>query len=381
MVIPKGKKFQFIGARSFSNKENGTDKIESISEIVKVPSVGYLGNAYTSQDISFALQNQFSKPLEGILDRFSNIVDLGLRLAPATNGASIRNNRFTSVKYWVGTEPVNLDIQLTFETQIDSYFDVYKPVIELMNLALPGTTNSGFFTPPTPTLKLVATELVTFVNRSIGALRGEDDAIIGKTINSTAQMARTIAGNVKNRINNISSEGYITSLYIGNNFRFTPLLIKSMTPVFSSELAYAPIWAIGAKLSGKGNAYKKYANPEQMGEYLAKLVSQFLCASVAFGNNAVQALKETIKKLPSGMRKIIADDDGNSLIKDLPSFPIKAEVNISAELQFPFTKGLLFGKDSTAAEQFKSDPTDTKDITPSTSISYYFREEGYNDFG
>lgn len=381
MVIPKGKQFQFIGARYSSKKENGTNKLESTTEIVKIPSVGYLGNAYTSQDISFAIQNQFTKPLEGVLDSVPNILDLALRLNPETNGASLRNNRFTSVKYWVGTEPVDLDIQLTFETQIDSYFDVYKPVIELMNLALPGTTDNGFFTPPTPTLKLVSKELVNFVSNTVGALSGENDAIIGRAINGIAQKAKTIAGNVKDRTNSISSEGYITTLYIGNNFRFTPLLIKSMTPVFSSELAYAPIWAIGSKLSGKGNAYKKYASPEQMGEYLAKLVSQFLCAGVALGNNAAQALKETIKKLPSGMRKIIADDNGNSLIKDLPSFPIKAEVNISAELQFPFTKGALFGKTSTAADQFKSDPTNTEDITPATSISYYFREEGYNDFG
>ena len=157
----------------------------------------------------------------------------------------------------------------------------------------------------------------------------------------------------------IAQKGFVTTLFIGNNFALGPILIKSMTPTFSSELCYAPIKAIN-KLVGR-----EVFNPYTSGELLVKGISQSICSLLALGNNRVQGAVSFIKKLPKPISKILLKDDGSVKVKDLPSYPIRAEVNMSVELQFPITRAT----NSLSSKQSK------------TNIARIFREEGFFDFG
>ena len=340
MVIPKGKKFQFIGVNQ--GNFNGLNTLWAKRTI---PANGYLGNAFIGQDINLNIVNNYAKPLESILDKVPHMMDLALR----TKGIAIKNHRFTSMKFWTGTEPMDLDFQFIFETQVDSYYDVYKPVYELMELALPGENDLGFFEPPTPTLGLIAGEAGKYLTTIAENLDGGDPA---KTIKKGAKAA---AGEVNKLKSDIGYTGFVTSLSIGNNFRFNPILIKNVTPTFSSESSYAPLYAVNKFLSGT-NVLKDIFNPYTAGEAISKALCQTIGGGIALGNNVVQGAASILSSLPRPLR------DAANLIKDLPAFPMRAEVNVSVELQFPMVKSSGVGEAKNAHH-----------------INFVFPKEGFTD--
>ena len=139
MIIPKGKKFQFIGentevggrglsdafdeflANAVADSGIGTDILGVQTDII-VPKRGYLGNAYIGQDVNLNISNTYTRPLEGVLNSIPNLLDIGLR---ATTGKSIKSSRFNTMKYWTGVDAPDLDFQFIFETQIDSYYNFH----------------------------------------------------------------------------------------------------------------------------------------------------------------------------------------------------------------------------------------------------------------
>lgn len=302
MVIPQGKKFKFIGTKLGGNTD---------SEVMEIPRNGYLGNAYIGQDINLNVVNNYASPLASLLDKVPHIMDIAFR----TKGISIKNHRFTSMKYWVGSEPMDLDFQFIFETQVDSYYDVYVPITDLLNLASPGETNEGFFIPPTPSLKLIANQGVKFFKGL--AARGPEG------IKGAANLA---VGTITDLSSKLLSPGFQIDLRIGGVFQFATVLIKNVTPTFSSELAYAPIYAINERLIARGatplvNYYRS--------ESITKLIAQTLGALKAFSKAGIAAIPSV---LPGPLQKLIQG------VGVIPSFPMRAEVNVSLELQFPMVK-------------------------------------------
>lgn len=376
MVIPKGKKFQFIvfdydntskerinrfeKRRRIKGDAASTSFVQTLNSpaIIEIPPYGYLGNALIGQDVNLSLNSTFVKPLEGILGRIPHTIDLAYQ---ASQGVSLNNAKFTHLKYWTGTESPEISLQLVFETQVDSYYDVYRPVRDLMRLALPEETEFGFYKAPVPTVKYIAEEAATYFSQ----VSDKIVKIIGGSLTTregqiqtekTKASIKSMSGELKGLAHNsVEKTGFGTNLYVGNNFFFKDVIVKSVSPTFSSELAYAPIHWLNGKvdcMDPERIPPKGWFNPYKMGEILTKTYAQTVCAAVAMGNNAAQAGLRALKALPGGLSEKL-----NGL-KDLPSFPIRAEVNITFELLYPLTRNL--------------------DKFTSNSISTLFDIEGFN---
>ena len=353
MVIPKGKKFQFrvteygrkgrllnkaitqlnnliendsSNKRKFKAVEN---QLNIVSDNFVVPAYGFMGNSYIGQDINISVNANFSKPLEGILNMIPSTVDL---LYQASQGVSLKNARFTHMKYWTGTESPEISLNLIFETQIDSYYDVYLPVMNLMRLALPAEMKSGFYQSPSPSLKFIAAQAPKFIKALGGELTApgvDEPPAITKAREGASGAYENVVGITNDLVGSVEEVGFKTSLYVGNNFEFKNIIVKNVSPTFSSELAYAPIHWINNKIPGYN------FNPYTKGEALTKAYAQTICAMVASGNNVFQMGVSFLKMMPAPVRNWI-----ESKKIDLPSFPIKAEVNMTLELQFPLVRNL-----------------------------------------
>jgi hypothetical protein len=351
MIIPKGKRFQFrsedvsktaplASAKGFKSPLDVKGVSGVINEVTNgnllvTPAFGYLGNAYIGQDVNINISSQYSKPLESILGAIPNVIDVAIQ---GKTGVSINNNRFTHMKYWTGTEAPEITVNLVFETQIDSYYDVYIPVMNVLKMALPYETELGFYKPPTPTIRLIAQEGATMIPNILGKINeiipaAEKGTLLEKAKERAYNAQKTFSGVLENWASSVEATGFITDLYIGNNFKFKKILIKNISPTFSSELSYAPIYFINNLLKKTFPAYSTdLLNPYTMGEALAKSYAQTVCALAATGNNAVQGISGLLKTLPDFVRNIIMDK-----IQDIPSFPLRAEVNVTFELQYPLT--------------------------------------------
>ncbi len=324
--------------------KDSTGKLKDAAEKIKntlvpsnytIPAYGYMGNAYIGQDINIGVSSHFSKPLEGILGKIPHTLDL---IYQAGRGVSLNNARFTHLKYWTGTDAPEISVQFVFETQIDSYYDVYRPVINLMRLALPEETKLGFYKSPIPTVKLIAKEAVGFlkgagegIGKFLGGTGGSTDKVKlqQKIVSGKSKDAADVIDNLSN---SIEKTGFETNLYVGNNFEFRNIIIKNISPTFSSELAYAPIHFLnGGKETSEGPP--AWFNPYTAGELVTKGYAQTVCAMAAQINNGVQNVGNLLKSLPGPVRDWVASN-----LKDIPSFPIRADVNVTFELQFPLTR-------------------------------------------
>jgi len=392
MVIPKGKKFQIRNAWTGDLTDNTNPVLDSDeSKDIIVPSYGYKGNAYISQDVNFGIQNQFSKPLEGILDRVPNIADAALRL---NSGISLRNNRSASMKYWTGTEPLELDIEVTFETQVDSFYDVYLPVVNLLSMSAPGESEKGFYEPPAPTIQFLAGEAKNLANSiktsnleiGVRSAGGGGTSISGKAL----------AGMLGRMFNSlpVKTSGYVTNIYIGNNFKFENAIIKSVRPTFSSNLCYAPMRFVNdiidkyfpnyvnanAKRSltyALGHKDQPSINPYTMSDTAVKIFSQTVGAAMAVTNNlkdflskiAFEAAGSFLPKSPAEIEKILKAKGE----LHIPAYPISATVALSLELQYPLTKSEII-----KASNSGSNGGDTS-VTSITNT--FVKDDGSNEFG
>jgi len=253
------------------------------------------------------------------------------------------------MKYWSGAEPMDLDFQFIFETQVDSYFDVFKPVSDLLNIAAPGENEYGFMKPPSPTMKMILGQGVKLF-KNLGTFGGEGGSVIQEGIDFAA-------GEITKLQTDAKPTGYVVELRIGNNFRFVPVLIKSVTPTFSSELAYAPWRAINDVLNPVGDTDP--LSPYLLPDAAVKAISQTICSAMALGQgflSSTAALASSFIK-PDLLEKLVER-------LTMPSYPIRAEVNMSVELQFPLTKSQIL-------PALKADH----------NIDHVFRKLGYDNVG
>jgi hypothetical protein len=351
MIIPKGKKFQFSGTyleekktneKSSQGSSEGKEssktktKTEKVKTAFKVPEKGYGGNAFIGQDVNITVTSTFSRPLEGILGAIPKTVDL---VYQGATGTSLSNARFTHLKYWTGTDSPEIALTLVFETQIDSYYDVYKPVIDLMRLVLPAETEAGFYQAPVPTLELIIKEGNKYA-KGVGAQATSIASGMGLDISGLISKITNIGGKAEKEVE-LKQTGFKTDLNIGNNFSFKNIIIKSVSPTFSSQLTYAPLWWIFQKT---GNVFSPYS----LGESICKMLSQFLCALLSLGKDLMQTGTNSLTSvLPSTITEIISSiSSGSNLGSSIqfPSFPTRAEVNLVFETQVPLVRGNLKDK-------------------------------------
>jgi len=374
MVIPKGKKFQitvidydFDTSKEKARRDEDLEqlKIENslqTNEVFKtsedeflgshsyqltppvkyIPQTGYKGNATLGQDVNLSLTANFSKPLEGILGKIPHSFDL---VYQATTGTSLNNAKFTHLKYWTGTESPEISLQLVFETQVDSYYDVYLPVLELMRLVLPLETSAGFYKSPVPTIKLITEEAIKFFPKanegitsmivSAGNKNGPSEKL-EKQAAAVSESAGETAGKLKGISANLETTGFKSSINLGNNFHFDNIIIKSVQPTFSTELCYAPIFFYNSKTKAGT------LNPYTASDKRVKIFSQTIGALLATSGNPTAAASSITDALPQAVTSIvqtIVESMGAS--SDMPAFPIRAEVALTFELQVPLTRNIV----------------------------------------
>jgi len=329
MVIPRGKKFRFY---SSANSTGGLLPGEmpkgdafSIPNINKfaVPPIGYTGNSYLTQDLSLAFSAEYSNPFEGIFGSIPNTVDF---VGQAVTGKSIKASKVAAIKYWNNTNPLEVDLAVTFETQIDSFYDVFLPVFYLLLMVLPGESEDGFFIPPTATVKSVADQVLNFVQ----GLPNVSGRLAGVPFD-TGVAKKGLVGMLTDAIGKIVVTGYTTHLFVGESMWFENVMIKSINPVFSTDYCYAPIYST---LNNKTHPATVY-NPYSSSEFVNKAMSQSLMAAVAGVNNAISGFSSVVNSFLAGA------DDGLLTPTDMAAFPVKCDVNISLELQFPVSKTSL----------------------------------------
>jgi hypothetical protein len=329
MVIPKGKKFEF------RIRDLTAEKREGAPTLKRVPAIGYLGNAYLMQDINLSVSNNFTKPFEGILGMVPHTLDLAVQGA---TGTSINNARFTHMKYWAGSESTELSIQLLFETQVDSFYDVYYPVTELVTSALPEEVSGGFYKPPVPSVKYLAEEFANFARGGVNLVKTANSAIVesGEPSEELRGVQKRLAGkldqlptNLEALASSIENTGFETDLYIGDNFKFPRIMMKNISVNFSNELAYAPIHTLNGFIPPPGNTINPYA----IGETATKALCNTFMTAVATANNTGTSVGEALRNLPTGAAGV-ADVDFDFIA----SFPIRAEVTIQFDLMYPLTR-------------------------------------------
>ena len=355
MIIPKGKKFRFKSQEFDSNNGRATTKKTpkvfrylsptlqkkvgknyDLNNCIITPPYGYMGQAYISQDINLSLTANYTKPLEGMLGKIPHAVDL---IYEGLTGTSLNNSKFTNMKYWSGTESPEISIQVEFKTMIDSYYDVYRPIVNLMRLVLPYETEYGFYKPPTLFTKEIAQQAAKYIpiastNLAEYITKKSDSKALKDKKTGVIKKSRTLKGTLDKIAHKSKKTGFETNLYIGNNFKFSKILIKSVNPTFSSELAYAPIHFLNGK---KDIEYDQGAwfNPYTMGPFVTKTFSQAIGGILALGNKATQMYKNVLSSLPK-----ILQDRLSANIGDMPAFPLSATVNITFELQYPFVRNV-----------------------------------------
>lgn len=328
MVIPKGKKFEFR-IRDLTAAKKGEPSLK------RVPSVGYLGNAYLTQDINIAVSNNFTKPFEGILGMVPHTLDLAVQGA---TGTSINNARFTHMKYWAGSESTELNVQLLFETQVDSFYDVYYPVTELVTSALPEEVAGGFYKPPVPSVKYLAEEFANFARGGTQLIKTANNALVetGDPSENLRAVQNSVNGkldqlptNLENLAASIENTGFETDLYIGDNFMFPKIMVKNISVNFSNELAYAPIHT----LNGMAPPPNNVINPYAMGETATKALCNTFLTAVAIANNTGSSVGDALRNLPTGAAGV-ADVDFDFVA----AFPIRAEVTLAFDLMYPLSR-------------------------------------------
>lgn len=117
-------------------------------------------------------------------------------------------NRFTTRRIWRGTSPIELTINLKFESISDTFKNVVKPVMQLMQITSPALTGvpgkANLLTPPGPNAFRRAFSVGEIEEQNI-----KGDIPIGDTI----------------------------SIRIGTFLNFNSVIIKEVVPVFDNRLS------------------------------------------------------------------------------------------------------------------------------------------------
>lgn len=114
-------------------------------------------------------------------------------------------NRFTTRRIWRGTSPIELTMNLKFESISDTFKNVVKPTMQLMQIASPSLEGKiglfGLLTPPGP--------------------------------NAFRRTSSLIDESVKTDI----QAGDVISIHIGTFLKFDSVIIKEVVPVFDNRLS------------------------------------------------------------------------------------------------------------------------------------------------
>jgi len=352
MIIPAGRQFKF---RSTSASQEQKPKIEgigllsslvhnetftdsdrnlSIHQVITVPPTGYKGVAYSTQEVNLSVNSNFAKPFEGVFSNIPSSLDLVSQLG---TGISLNNSKYASLKYWTGSEPPEINIKVVFETRMDSFFDVYMPVLFLTSMALPGVSEEGFFTSPVPTLNIIATEFKSLADKLVNkGINHIDDNVSytenQKLLDALRGKLKSASGSISELIKNLNPTGYITSLTMGNGLNIPNIIIKNVNTTFSQELAYAPL--LGLNLMGGNVTGTALFQPYTLSEAVVSTVCQTLCVAYAQGINALTSVSNILGQFG-------VDEESLKNIRNIlpmPSFPLKAEVDMNIELMYPVTK-------------------------------------------
>jgi hypothetical protein len=334
MIAPKTPAVDRLKVKDHATGKTKVFGDKSSGQIITIPPPGYKGIAYSTQEVNLAVNNNFSKPFEGVFSNIPASLDL---VSQVGTGISLNNSKFSSLKYWTGTEPPDINIKVVFETRMDSFFDVYMPVLFLTSMALPGVTKEGFFTSPVPTLKIIAKDFKKLADelttKGLNAIEKNVNLQVNKDLLATVKgKLNSISGSVDEWTNIMNPTGYETSLLMGNGLNIPNIIIKSINTTFSQELAYAPL--LGLNLMGENPTGTALFQPYSLPEALVSTVCQTLCVVYAQGINALTSVSNVLGQF--GVDEKTLKNIKNIL--PMPSFPLKAEVDMNIELMYPVTK-------------------------------------------
>lgn len=307
--------------------------VEISGDYIELPPKGYKGSMYLSDDLNLNFTANFSNPMAELLNSVPDIANVALT---AKTGQSLKANKLASLKYWTNTEPLSLDLRIMFETQMDPFYDVYLPVMKLLMLIVPGQGDFGYIS-PTPSLKFlfgtVSSEIKTLLEKTGANVQAK---VLGHDFN----LKDMITGGLDDLNKNIVSTGHTVSIELANFIKLNNVLVKAVNVNFSTEICYCPVFFVN------GNAYREqstgtksaprvvwsFFNPYTKGEQVVQTLTENILGPLAIANSGLSSVGALAGSFVPSVGDAIAK------FPPLKKLPLKCEVSLSIETQFPVSK-------------------------------------------
>jgi hypothetical protein len=204
MIVSKGQQIVITtegGTKSIFDAHNDLNK-NPIDQIQEVPLI-------LSNDIAITLSSNFTPFLAG-MELTKGVTGILSSISGLRNFIGSGSFKQMGLQTWQSTEPIGLNIDIKLAMKTNAKKDVFDPACLLMKLPLPSLASSGTggLIPPGPTVYSAIADTVSDVTRG--------STNIG-TVNGTFE------------------RGTIYGLYIGKTICLPQIVVKRVSPVFSTK--------------------------------------------------------------------------------------------------------------------------------------------------
>lgn len=149
MIIPAGKK---VKIRRLSYDESEGEYKSSKGPVIdtNIPMV-------LEEPVTLSLSSEFSPIWGGSDNKWRDVLSGALAGAgfESIGGLVGGKHKVFGMQTWKGTDPLSMGITVSFyadKTNFNPYEQVYRPIMILAQIPLPGELDSGFMTPPGPSV-------------------------------------------------------------------------------------------------------------------------------------------------------------------------------------------------------------------------------------